>query len=110
MSTDPLMHQAAAFIAEHACGMDLSLALLSTQLKLYPSQLTRRFQASYGVSPIEYATEVRLQKARSLLIETNLTIDEIADLCGYQNGFYFSRIFERKMKLRPSYYRKNYRI
>ncbi|SDE27000.1 Helix-turn-helix domain-containing protein [Paenibacillus sp. UNCCL117] len=110
LQDDALMHQAAAYLEEHACESELSLKLLAARLKLHPSQLSRRFQAAYASSPIEYATEVRLQKARKLLIETELSIDEIAEQCGYRNGFYFSRVFTWKMKLRPSQYRKQYRI
>ncbi|MCZ8523462.1 helix-turn-helix domain-containing protein [Paenibacillus mucilaginosus] len=51
-----------------------------------------------------------MQRARTLLLETSLTLDEIADRCGYENGFYLSRIFSRKMRVPPSVYRKIHRV
>ncbi|MGO4275503.1 helix-turn-helix domain-containing protein, partial [Paenibacillus sp. TAF58] len=55
-------------------------------------------------------TLLRLQRAKSLLIDTDHTIDHIAEQCGYQNGFYLSRIFTAKLKISPSVYRRTYRF
>ncbi|WP_158299372.1 AraC family transcriptional regulator [Paenibacillus antri] len=105
---DPLMEQAAAYIRQHALEGRLSLQQLAERLRIGPSQLTRRFQAAYGVSPVRYATEARLAKARALLADAELTLDEIAERCGFQNAFYFSRVFTKYMKSSPSAYRKTH--
>jgi AraC family transcriptional regulator len=109
-ATDPLMHEAAAYIQQHACETELSMQLLSRSIGLSASQLTRRFQSAFASTPIEYATQIRLQKARRLLLETLHTLDDIAVRCGYQNGFYFSRLFTKKMGITPSEFRHKHRI
>jgi AraC-like DNA-binding protein len=70
------------------------------------SQFTRRFKSVIGMLPVVYLTRTRLQKARHLLLDTDHTLD----YSGYQNGFYFSRVFVKVMKMSPSEYRKAHRI
>ncbi|WP_127584944.1 AraC family transcriptional regulator [Paenibacillus koleovorans] len=109
-AAEPLMHHAAAYIEQHACSPEFALGALADKLGIAGPQLTRRFQAAYGKAPVAYVTEVRLARARRLLVETDDTLDSIAEQCGYPNGFYLSRMFSRAMRLRPSAYRKMYRI
>ncbi|MFK7692746.1 helix-turn-helix domain-containing protein [Paenibacillus sp. HJGM_3] len=109
-TAEPLMHHAAAYIEQHACSTGFTLGALADKLGLAGPQLTRRFQAAYGTAPVAYATEVRLARARRLLVESDATLDSIADQCGYPNGFYLSRVFTRAMRLSPSAYRKTHRI
>ncbi|WP_018924594.1 helix-turn-helix domain-containing protein [Salsuginibacillus kocurii] len=73
---------------------------------LSPVQFTRRFKQAVGINPGEYITLLRLRKARDLLLQTDLTIEDIAVQCGYSNGFYFSRIFSKKMHMTPSFFRE----
>lgn len=108
--TDPITYRAMAYIEQHAYGTNFQLQDLAKELGLSASQLTRRFQQVYKLSPIAYATTLRLQKVRSLLVDTDLTLEAIADQCGYQNAFYMSRIFKSKTKISPSIYRRTYRI
>lgn len=105
-TTEPLMHQAAALMERGACEPDFSLQDIAGQCGLRASQLSTRFQAAYGMSPIRFATSVRLAKAAKLLVETDLTLDDIAERCGYQNAFYFSRVFSKQMKISPSLFRR----
>ncbi|AFC33538.1 AraC family transcriptional regulator [Paenibacillus mucilaginosus 3016] len=106
---DPDMQAAALWLRQHAFGPVL-LKELAAQRGCTPVQFTRRFQAALGVSPMEYVTALRLQHARTLLLETALTLDEIAEQCGYENGFYLSRVFSRKLQVSPSAYRKLHRV
>ncbi|WP_426449864.1 helix-turn-helix domain-containing protein [Paenibacillus sp. S-38] len=106
---DPQMQAAALWLRQHAFGPVLLKELAAGQ-GCTPVQFTRRFQAALGVSPMDYVTSLRLQQARTLLLETALTLDEIAERCGYENGFYLSRMFSRKLRLSPSAYRKLHRV
>jgi len=106
---DPLMRQAEAAIRESAFQA-VSLNQLAASLGLSTVQFSRRFRKMFGVNPSEYVSDLRLDKARALLLENRLTVDEIAVRCGYNNGFYFSRVFSQKMRISPSEYRQAYRI
>ncbi|OUS78465.1 hypothetical protein B1748_02405 [Paenibacillus sp. MY03] len=105
---DPVMGRVLAYLERHALEYGWNLGQLSNELGIGASQLTRRFRQAYGQSPVEYLTSIRLQKARSLLVETDDTLEHIAEQCGYQNAFYFSRMFKSKCKINPSDYRKKH--
>ncbi|MDF2960449.1 MAG: AraC family transcriptional regulator [Paenibacillus sp.] len=107
--SDTAIEAAAHKLRQQAFGK-VELKQLSTELGLSPVQFTRRFQAVYGQPPMDYLTSLRLQKAQALLLETELTLEQIAEQCGYDNGFYFSRMFTKKMNVSPSAYRKSHRI
>jgi AraC-like DNA-binding protein len=102
---DVLMDRVKQTFDELACGK-ISCNNLAANYQLSASQLTRRFQASFGITPVAYITYVRLQKAKSYLEKTDYTIEHIAELCGYDNPFYFSKVFSNYYKLPPSQYRK----
>jgi AraC family transcriptional regulator len=106
---DTLMKQAEKKI-RHNAFESFELRSIARELSVSPAQLTKRFKAYYGLKPTEYLTQLRLEKARSLLLETYLTLDQIAQCCGYENGFYLSRIFSKQFSLPPTEYRKAYRM
>jgi len=59
-------------------------------------------------SPSVYLTSVRLEKACYFLLESNMSIAEIAGAVGYNNPLYFSRIFKKYYGVSPSNYKKQY--
>ncbi|MFC5650162.1 helix-turn-helix domain-containing protein [Paenibacillus solisilvae] len=106
---DPLMERAKLYIQQNGCG-EISMLKLANDLGISPVQLSRRFSKSTGVTPSSYLIHVRLEKAKSLLNETYLPLEQIAQACGFSNGFYLSRVFTKIMKISPSVYRKMNRV
>lgn len=106
---DPLMQEARSLIGRRAFTT-LNLKEIAGMLGITPMQLTKKFSAAYGVAPVRYLTSLRLAKAKTLLVETNLTIEQISECCGYQNGFYLTRIFAKYEHTTPSHYRKTHRV
>ncbi|TLS51460.1 helix-turn-helix domain-containing protein [Paenibacillus antri] len=84
----------------------LHLGELAVSLRLSPSRFTQRFKKTYGLAPSEYVTSLRLEKAKTLLLETDLLLDDVAESCGYQNGYYFNRVFTKEMGVTPGRFRK----
>ncbi|MGN1085707.1 MAG: helix-turn-helix domain-containing protein [Porcipelethomonas sp.] len=72
-------------------------------------QFIRLFKETLGCIPIDYITNLRMQKARELLKTSSLPIAEIASRCGYNDSNYFSRIFKKHNAETPSEYRINFR-
>jgi AraC-like DNA-binding protein len=93
------------FIRKNAF-QSIRLKTLSDSLGISQAQLSQRFTAAYNLSPIQYATSLRLEKARKLLLETALNLDEIAESCGYRSGYYLNRVFSREMGIAPGRFRK----
>ena len=64
--------------------------------------LERLFKSKIGVSPKSYYVKMRLQKARSLLLQTDLRISEIAFACGFSSMTHFSKSYAREFGVSPS--------
>ena len=60
-----------------------------------------KFKRETGFTPIEYINSYRLKIAANLLWESNFSVGEIANLCGYENLYYFSNSFKKKDSASP---------
>lgn len=68
----------------------------------------RIFKEMAGLPPQQYLLQMRLSKAAELLKNTSAPIKEIAALSGWENVFYFSRLFRQKYYISPLQYRKEF--
>lgn len=100
----------AALRLEEQCGEPYSVKELADELGLSPVQLIRRFRAAYRITPGDYLTGLRLERACQLLRETRMTVEQIALACGYASGYYLSRLFAARIGMPPSEYRKKYQV
>lgn len=73
------------------------------------SYLHMLFQKSLDMSPQEFLTKFRVSRARELLIITELSVEEVAKSCGYQDVLVFSKMFKKVMGMPPSVFRKEHR-
>lgn len=65
----------------------------------------KRFKKEVGLTPLEYMTSLRMKKARAMLGgmgTAGYTVAEVAELCGYENALYFSRVFKKQEGMSPS--------
>ncbi|NOU90124.1 helix-turn-helix domain-containing protein [Paenibacillus sp. LMG 31460] len=99
------MQQAVGYIYRNVFS-EISMQEIANRLGIKQPQLTRRFQAAYGVVPVELVTRLRLEEAKKLLLQTDDTLEAIALRCGYENGSYLSRIFRTKIGTSPSLFSK----
>ncbi len=101
-----LMLRLAALIRENS-GMMSSVRDLANEAGYTADHFARVFESVVGQSPQAYAVQVRVDRARQLLLSTDLSIKEIADALGYQDVFFFSRQFKQKVGIPPSHYRRH---
>jgi len=73
------------------------------------SHFLRIFKQIIGISPRCFVNECRLFKATEMLTGTDEQIHEIAGLCGFNDKFYFSRLFKKHYHLSPFHYRKEFK-
>lgn len=85
----------------------ISLEDIATNMYLSPIYISKIFKEQTGDSPINYLISIRLKKAASLLKNSNLSINEISSLVGYDNPYYFSKLFKKNYKISPKEYRDN---
>lgn len=81
--------------------------VLSEKFGLVPSYLSKVFNKYTGISPSKYIIKLRIEKAKKLLLEhPDRLAKDIADIVGYTDPNYFSRIFKRETGLYPSEFRE----
>ena len=86
--------------------LSASLVALAEKLFLTEPYLSKLIKATFGKSFKELVVEVRLKKAKQMLLETDLSIGEIIGSVGYDNQSYFHRIFREHYGLTPLALRK----
>ncbi len=102
---DELMIDAQQWLHEHFAE-PLNFADVARQLGMSQRTLNRRFKQATGMSPGRYLQQLRLEQARELLRDSNLSIAEIAVSVGYQDIGYFSTLFREQMAQSPTAYRQ----
>ncbi len=85
---------------------DLEMEELFLHSGLSRAKLSALFHKSFQVSPKRYLLNRRISRARMLLLRTSLSIKEIAAQVGYENEFFFYRIFKKYTNLTPNTFRK----
>lgn len=94
-------------IIQRNCGTDIRLPDVASKVHLSYVQFARRFRQATGLTPFEYMTAIRIEKAKQLLSDTHLTLHQIAVECGFDNQYYFSSFFKKHCGMSPSEFRKN---
>ncbi len=84
----------------------LTLEGVADMYKLNPSYFSSKFKAVNGIGFKEYHSNVRIIRAEKLLLETDMSITEIAMKCGYETSNYFGDAFRRINNCSPSQFRK----
>ncbi|MBQ8893731.1 MAG: helix-turn-helix transcriptional regulator [Clostridia bacterium] len=84
----------------------IAISTLAGLEQLGPSRYHQLFRAQIGCSPNQYITRLRMSLAKKLLADSSEPISRVAAACGYEDEFYFSRVFRRECGVSPSIYRK----
>lgn len=102
------LKQAVAWIQEHF-DEAVNLEKVAENAGISSRYLRKYFSEVMGKTCIQYITELRMEKAKHLLWETNKSILDIAIETGYENAQYFSRVFRRSEGITPQKYRMMWR-
>jgi len=88
----------------------LPLAAIARRAGLSQRQLERLFKRYTGVTAVQYYLEVRLDRARGIVTQTNLSMLEVSVACGFSSPEYFARVYRRRFGLTPSQDRREGRV
>lgn len=93
-------------IVEKEYMHDLGLNEVAAAVNLAPAYVSYIFKKETGTTLVKYITEVKMEKARALLVEGRLKINQVAEACGYENPSYFNRIFKNYFGVTPKQFRE----
>ncbi len=87
-------------------GRDLTVTSLAKRANLHTDYFSRLFQQHTGERPVKFIHEKRIERAQYLMVTTQMTFSEIATQTGFENVFYFSKIFKKITGMSPGNYKK----
>lgn len=94
-----------AYLEEHFAEK-LDLDTLAGHFFISKFHLAREFKRIFGITIGEYLLQQRISKAKSLLRFSDLSVDEIAQQCGFSDSGYFIKVFKKEEKTTPARYRQ----
>ena len=103
--SDPRIRKIIQEIDQNYTGK-LSLGELADSMNLSIGHLSTLIRRETGLSFSEYVTAKRMEDAKKLLCQENLSVEEVAEQVGYHDYFYFTKAFKKYAGVSPSVYRK----
>lgn len=102
---DPFIASAVSFIRRHACD-GISVSDVLREVPLSRSVLQRRFQRILGQTVSDAIIHVRVKRAQELLAETDLPLQRVAEMAGFQHQQYLGAVFRKRLGITPARFRK----
>ncbi|MCR5227217.1 MAG: response regulator [Eubacterium sp.] len=106
LSYDRMIDNVISDIREHYME-DISLTSLSAKYNTSMGHLSKLIKENLKVNFSDYIASLRIQRAKELLRDDSMSIQEIAEIVGYNDYFYFTKVFKKIEGISPSKYRKS---
>jgi AraC-like DNA-binding protein len=85
----------------------LTNEVLAASVNMAPNSFARLFKLQSGQTPQDFIRKKRLENASRLLYHSEQSIEQISAECGFNDRYYFTRVFSREMGVSPARYRRN---
>lgn len=95
------------FAIRENIGNDIDFKQYAEENNIGYSYFRKMFKQYTGIAPVQYQLDLKIRRAREMLVLSDKTVKEIAFEMGFQSIHYFSRIFKKKTGMAPSEIRKN---
>ena len=95
------------YLHEHFDDSSMRVEILAEKSGFHPRYFAKIFKDTYGVSPKQYLTQLRMEQARELILSNRYTVSQIAQMTGYLDIYHFSKTFKQENGISPSEYNKN---
>ena len=101
-----IIGKAKKYIQENYQNEEMSLQSVASNVNVSSNHFSAIFRKETGETFIDYLTEVRMEKAKDLLVSTSMKTSEVGYEVGYRDPHYFSYIFKKTQGVSPKEYRK----
>lgn len=95
------------YVQEHL-SKEVSLSVLAEEFHLNPQYVSQLFKSEIGVGFLAYLTNIRMEKAKKLLLSTSLSVAEVAQQSGYGDYRVFTKVFKKTEGVTPSQFRRDF--
>ncbi|MGN1116346.1 MAG: helix-turn-helix domain-containing protein [Candidatus Ornithomonoglobus sp.] len=95
------------YMQEHL-SEEISLSVLADEFHLNPQYISQLFKNEIGVGFLAYLTNIRIEKAKKLLLSTALSVTEISSRVGYGDYRVFTKVFKKTEGITPSQFRRGF--
>lgn len=108
--TDNTLFPATNYLENNFSDPLISNTLLADKCNISEVYFRRLFKKRFGLSPKQYVLELRIRKAKQLLLDGNIPVTKVSELCGFTNPYHFSRAFHKITGLSPTQYKKENKL
>lgn len=107
--TKPTQQELADAIDDMLEQPGFGISTISERFGMSDSAFSHMFKRSFGVTFISYVNQTKIQRAKTLLVETDLSLDALAERLGYSSASNFARMFKKYEDITPGAYRQSAR-
>ena len=101
------INQLTRYLQEHLAE-EISLSVLADEFHLSTQYISQLFKSEIGVNFLTYLTNIRMENAKKLLLDTSLPISEISERSGYGDYRVFTKAFKKSEGVTPSQHRRDF--
>ena len=101
------IHGITRYLQEHLAE-EASLSVLAEEFHLSAQYISQLFKNEIGVGFLTYLTNIRMERAKQLLLSTSLSIAEVSEQSGYGDYRVFTKVFKKSEGITPSQYRRDF--
>lgn len=103
-----IVGQVMEYVQQHCAEYDLSLDFVAAQFATNPAYLSRIIKQELGIGYKEYLMNLRMNKAKELLLEPHVSVADVCQKIGYTNTSHFIKLFQKHTGMTPAKYRDVY--
>ena len=103
--SDTVVEQCLAYIQQNYTDNNLNIAAVAQAMEMNPNYLSRIFKEKQGCGILDYLNQLRVEKAKELLADPQITVNEAGQRAGYYNHIALIRAFKRLEGMTPSEWR-----
>lgn len=102
-----IINKIVRFVQNHLAE-EISLSVLAEEFHFSTQYVSQLFKNEIGVNFLTYLTNIRMEKAKKLLLSTDLPIAEVSEQTGYSDYRVFTKVFKKSEGVTPSQYRRDF--
>lgn len=96
------------YIYEHYKTENINIPYLADLCGISETYFKKLFVAKHSMTPKKYITHIRMEEAKDLLLTNEYTVSQVAELTGFENIYYFSRVFKQEFNMSPITFLKKF--